>query len=966
MSGRYAGRSNKQKMFTRLFKPRWEHPDPRVRRQALESGEVPPEVIAKAAREDPDPAVRCCAVERLFDLALLETLYAAESRNDIREAAERRRYELLAGPPQSGPPLASRLESLARAATPGLCAALAREAQAAEVRSAVLNQVHDIDILCAVAVDDPVAGVRRAALERIDDPRGWDVVAREARNRDKQISRLARERLDAYHKRLADQEAAERLCGELEALAAAAVDAGTRRHFLRLTSHWEQLETPPPSPLTERFGNARDRLAASIERFNAMLDERQALCAELENLMEGLRESSDVEALAVPDLQERLQQTDARWQAVTPRVEDEDPLAQRFNELARGVRSALDRLAIDQKRSAPLRALVQRADELLADRGEVDERRVTDLERRWEALESPASSVLAEVLWREFAARRDQLRERLKRQDDKRQEALREAETLIAALDGDLGEGELERALSRRDRARHLLKVASGADERKRAALLARLQRLHPRLEQLRKWRHWGSGNARERLCAELEALAGGLLPAAELAARVRTAREDWKRIDRGEGPAPESLWRRFDRACTEAYAPYQQERHEQAERLAAHLARKQALIDELDAFERDTDWKSVDWRAADRMVRAAGERWRRIGAVPAKSRKTLEKDYRDVLARLEAHLDTERERELRRRRASIARVEQLAAATDLRAAVREVKEAQESWSPSVQADREQEQHLWQSFRQACDAVFQRAKQERAAAGNERQANLEHKRALCAELEALLDSPETAYHELTQRFSAAATEWGGIGEVPRQEERAVENRYEAAGKRFAKRRQQESRAAEQALLEGVRQRAVLCERVEAAVLENTLAEAERIALLNAVRRDWEALAPLEAPRTAGLQDRFDRADRALSGDEAIRAVLLDALPGNLVRRQELCLEMEIAAGLDSPAEYGEARLRLQVSRLADVLSHRHEGVAVGAVRLRELLFDWYLTGPAPLEARGGFDARLARVFAAAG
>ena len=71
-----------------------------------------------------------------------------------------------------------------------------------------------------------------------------------------------------------------------------------------------------------------------------------------------------------------------------------------------------------------------------------------------------------------------------------------EAETLIAALDGDLGEGELERALSRRDRARHLLKVASGADERKRAALLARLQRLHPRLEQLRKWRHWGSGNA--------------------------------------------------------------------------------------------------------------------------------------------------------------------------------------------------------------------------------------------------------------------------------------------------------------------------------------------------------------------------------------------------------------------------------------------------------------------------------------
>ena len=61
---RFGTRSN-GKMFTRLFKPRWEHPDPGIRRQALESGEAPADVLARAAREDPDPDVREAVLEAL-------------------------------------------------------------------------------------------------------------------------------------------------------------------------------------------------------------------------------------------------------------------------------------------------------------------------------------------------------------------------------------------------------------------------------------------------------------------------------------------------------------------------------------------------------------------------------------------------------------------------------------------------------------------------------------------------------------------------------------------------------------------------------------------------------------------------------------------------------------------------------------------------------------------------------------
>ena len=252
------------------------------------------------------------------------------------------------------------------------------------------------------------------------------------------------------------------------------------------------------------------------------------------------------------------------------------------------------------------------------------------------------------------------------------------------------------------------------------------------------------------------------------------------------------------------------------------------------------------------------------------------------------------------------------------------------------------------------------------AADTERQANLDRKLALCAELEALLDDSRVNFHDLVQRFSAVAGEWHAIGVLPRQHERSVESRYEALAKQLARRRQQESEAAEQALLQGVRERSWLCERLETAVLENNLAEADRIELTEDTRRAWEALAPLDAPQGSRLQQRFELASLALAGESGAREELLAALPRNLARRLELCLEMEVAAGLESPAEFGEARMRLQVSRLADALGHRQEDTVAGAGRLRELLLDWYQTGPAPAEAHAGLAARVERVITVAG
>jgi hypothetical protein len=97
-------------------------------------------------------------------------------------------------------------------------------------------------------------------------------------------------------------------------------------------------------------------------------------------------------------------QVTARWRGLAPPAEDDDPLARRFADLVKQVEWAAERLARDQARAVPLRALVRRAGELLAAAAELDEHRVDELERRWAELDLPASPGLTDTLQQEFAA----------------------------------------------------------------------------------------------------------------------------------------------------------------------------------------------------------------------------------------------------------------------------------------------------------------------------------------------------------------------------------------------------------------------------------------------------------------------------------------------------------------------------------------------------------------------------------
>jgi hypothetical protein len=263
------------------------------------------------------------------------------------------------------------------------------------------------------------------------------------------------------------------------------------------------------------------------------------------------------------------------------------------------------------------------------------------------------------------------------------------------------------------------------------------------------------------------------------------------------------------------------------------------------------------------------------------------------------------------------------------RHAVDVLRDLQHRWQEHARAvplERKAEQALWQRFRAACDALFARRKEQAHAADSERRAHEAAKEALCARLES--SAPEATPATAGKLLREAAAEWQAIGPVPRAHEARIEKRYHAAIAAVQHHADVARRAATLALAGAVRDKLRLIQALEAALV-NPDAQTNP----QDWRARWDALLPLEGGHEAILHARFEAALGALEGERAAYAHKLEA---NRERLLHDLLRLEIAAGIDSGAEFARERLKLQVEVLQSSLKSGQKPGA-HASELRELL-----------------------------
>jgi hypothetical protein len=435
---------------------------------------------------------------------------------------------------------------------------------------------------------------------------------------------------------------------------------------------------------------------------------------------------------------------------------------------------------------------------------------------------------------------------------------------------------------------RHLLPTKQDRDD-----LLARFRAIHtalaPKLEELRQaddWLRWANAGVQEQLCARMEALLE-LDDLKKAMHELHSLQQEWKKVKTAPRDRSEALWHRFKSAQDAVRQRCQPVFVEQAEAKAAHLARKEALCDQVEALADSSDWI----RTADAIKKLQAE-WKTIG--PAFQEKVTWDRFRKACDRF----FTRRKQDLAERRkvwaanmatkvALCEQVEALLAMPEIEAtAAQLIRKLQAEWKATGPVQRSRSEAIWKRFRAACDTFFERCHGTDSQTLN---ANLAEREAICAELESLLaaDATTETPEGLAQAVRALRQRWNRAGAPPHAQLAPITTRFDRALTRLADHLPTAFKGTELDREANTRRLEQLCERVESFIQEevdatSTASLAERLkealaantiggkvdddsrwrAAIDAVKEAQAAakrVGPLAADRGAAVTARFRQA-----------------------------------------------------------------------------------------------------------
>ncbi|WP_426492037.1 DUF349 domain-containing protein [Hymenobacter sp. 102] len=199
----------------------------------------------------------------------------------------------------------------------------------------------------------------------------------------------------------------------------------------------------------------------------------------------------------------------------------------------------------------------------------------------------------------------------------------------------------------------------------------------------------------------------------------LRQLHEDWKHI----GPVPneqrETLWQRFLQASEQVHNRKQEFLSARQTQENANLERKTALLEQLRPFGEFQTERVNEWRAKTDELQKLKEAWDAAGLVPRDKAEQLNKQfwgaYKGFFQKKNQFfkaLDEEKNANLKRKLTLCEQAEAALQNSDWEAARETVIRLQKDWKLIGRVPEKQSDKVWNRFRTACDAFFDRKKEE--------------------------------------------------------------------------------------------------------------------------------------------------------------------------------------------------------------------------------------------------------------
>ncbi|WP_425639074.1 DUF349 domain-containing protein [Algoriphagus yeomjeoni] len=302
--------------------------------------------------------------------------------------------------------------------------------------------------------------------------------------------------------------------------------------------------------------------------------------------------------------------------------------------------------------------------------------------------------------------------------------------------------------------------------------------------------------------------------------------------------------------------------------------------------------------------IKALQEEWKSIGQVPASQNRSLWASYNALMDRFYDNRsiyfelkELDRKKNLESKLELVDKAVALKDVKDLKDAIKALNELHEEFKHIGPVPREEQEALWQKFKAASDAVYDRRKDFYEGQKEVFKANQDQKEALIESLKPFAEFKADRIREWntkTKEILEIQKNWEKIGPVPRESGKEINKSFWASFKQFFHNKNlffkelDEIRAANQAKAEEL--------ITKAEELKNNTDWQNTANALVKLQQDWKKLGPTPEKSRDSLYKRFKLAcdtffDNRRDSNKASNA----EYEANLISKQAICKQITDAA-----------------------------------------------------------------------
>ncbi|MCQ2062452.1 MAG: DUF349 domain-containing protein [Fibrobacter sp.] len=838
------------------FKPKWQNSNPEKRLEAVEELDTQ-DTLERIALSDENSEVRAAALKKLTVIPSLLEISKKDAEAGIRRLAENRYFE----------EVSKKLKNFREVVNEEILALvddvkdtrfaedLVKSIGNSELRLELVKRTSKANVLAQAAMKDAKEDVAKAAVERMESEALLQDVAKNSKHTS--VRKIAAEKIRVKEE-IADggRKALALLQSKRDALIQQAHFLAAQKNPLDIRPQFEELMKEAAALGMGSSQASLDEIYASFIKFVNEAD-AERIAAEKAEAEKQLKKQHLSEIL--DELEAILKDGNAKEQSdkINAIIEDwqnnksimDNASIRRFNQAFFKAQDLLKKEPepaeenVEGEVSESVRPELLERLKALADTdvNETTSKHLHAIVREWEKL--PLLEGEDPVL-QAYNSLRNTMSEKITNFNENFQKTIEENSVKLKALIERVkafDENEDFKELSQKLRAAYNeWKEIVGEQKFKYHDLWLEYKAATERFQEMRQWESWHNENDRATILEEMEALSRE--PASQdVLSKLKDLSNKWKNC----GPTSstkfvefrdkfQALFEQIKQNC----APFIEEQLAERQK---NLASKEELCQKVEDLVANTE---MFWKDKFKAMQEIQESWKTIGMVPKESLTALMDRFKAATNAFYAQHkenqkqeDANREANYDKKVALCVEAEALQESTDWNATSNKLKQLQDAWKATGPVPKSKSDDIWNRFRTACDAFFEKKRSHFVEMDAAKQENLAKKNALCEKLEALDMNNITS--EVIETVKGIEAEWKTIGMIPKESIETINDRFSEVINQFLSRCAETDESVRKQLEEIKKQKQDMIEKVKQfaeSAGSNQLADAVRD-----LQKEWRAL-----------------------------------------------------------------------------------------------------------------------------